>query len=123
MKRDPRKRLDFFSLTKHPFFAGLDWHHVVQKTIPAPIVPQLMGEDDVSAFDDAFTEMYAGITPNETQPTPSVLVLRQTYPVMSGSESEPDIRAEDFEEEGPLDRDFFSKMLKIEHRQHKKRQT
>ena len=36
----------------HPWFNGIDWTQLVNKTITAPIKPQVAGPDDTSQFDN-----------------------------------------------------------------------
>lgn len=60
--KDPRKRLgggehDALELKKHPFFRSLDWVALSEKRVPAPFVPRIAGELDVSNFSEEFTRM------------------------------------------------------------------
>lgn len=60
--KEPRKRLgggeqDALELKKHPFFRGLDWAALAEKRVPAPFVPRIAGELDVSNFSEEFTRM------------------------------------------------------------------
>ncbi|KAG8224373.1 hypothetical protein J437_LFUL005255 [Ladona fulva] len=60
--KDPRKRLgggkgDAEELKQHPFFRGMDWEKLAKKDIPAPFVPNITGELDVSNFSEEFTKM------------------------------------------------------------------
>lgn len=60
--KDPRKRLgggveDAEELKRHPFFDGLNWDDLSRKAVPAPFVPKITGELDVSNFSEEFTKM------------------------------------------------------------------
>ncbi|KAL1516120.1 hypothetical protein ABEB36_000041 [Hypothenemus hampei] len=60
--KDPRKRLgggeeDAKELKRHPFFKNLDWNKLANKEIPAPFVPVIRNELDVSNFSEEFTTM------------------------------------------------------------------
>lgn len=66
--KDARKRLgggieDANELKKHPFFRGLDWADLSQKKVPAPFVPKITGELDVSNFAEEFTSMVPADSP------------------------------------------------------------
>jgi len=37
---------------KHPFFEGLPWRRVLEKSVKPPYIPQLTGVDDTKHFDD-----------------------------------------------------------------------
>ncbi|KAK6622713.1 hypothetical protein RUM43_008556 [Polyplax serrata] len=60
--KNPRKRLgggeeDAEELKRHQFFAGTDWSELARKNIPAPFVPKISNELDVSNFSEEFTKM------------------------------------------------------------------
>lgn len=60
--KDSRKRLgggpdDANELKRHPFFKDLDWHALGKKQVPAPFIPKISGELDVSNFAEEFTSM------------------------------------------------------------------
>ena len=60
--KDPRKRLgggpgDAMELKRHLFFKDLNWHALANKQIPAPFIPKISGELDVSNFAEEFTSM------------------------------------------------------------------
>ena len=60
--KDTRRRLgggheDALELKRHPFFRDIDWNLLASKKIPAPFVPKISGELDVSNFADEFTSM------------------------------------------------------------------
>ncbi|KAF6215608.1 hypothetical protein GE061_010364 [Apolygus lucorum] len=60
--KNPRERLgggigDALELKEHPFFKGLNWNDLARKAVPAPFVPKISGELDVSNFSEEFTKM------------------------------------------------------------------
>ena len=60
--KDGRKRLgggreDANELKRHPFFKDFDWYALANKQIPAPFIPKISGELDVSNFAEEFTSM------------------------------------------------------------------
>ncbi|XP_064483785.1 ribosomal protein S6 kinase alpha-5-like isoform X2 [Ornithodoros turicata] len=66
--KDPRKRLgggidDALELKRHRFFKNLNWDDLAQKEIPAPFVPKINGELDVSNFAEEFTSMIPADSP------------------------------------------------------------
>jgi len=66
--KDPRRRLgggeeDAEELKRHPFFSGTDWTALAQKAVPAPFMPRITNELDVSNFSDEFTRMVPADSP------------------------------------------------------------
>ncbi|KAL1426156.1 hypothetical protein MTO96_018418 [Rhipicephalus appendiculatus] len=66
--KDPRKRLgggieDAEEIKRHRFFKGINWDDLAAKKIPAPFVPKIDGELDVSNFADEFTSMVPADSP------------------------------------------------------------
>ncbi|BES89743.1 Protein kinase C terminal domain [Nesidiocoris tenuis] len=60
--KNPRERLgggveDAEELKRHAFFKGLNWTDLAGKAVPAPFVPKISGELDVSNFSEEFTKM------------------------------------------------------------------
>lgn len=60
--KDPRKRLgggagDAQDLKSHPFFRDINWTMLAEKKVPAPFIPKIANELDVSNFADEFTSM------------------------------------------------------------------
>lgn len=56
LQKDPTKRLgygpdDAEAIKKHPWFDGFDWDALLNKTMPAPFVPKIKSETDISNFD------------------------------------------------------------------------
>ncbi|XP_024062815.1 serine/threonine-protein kinase Sgk3 isoform X3 [Terrapene carolina triunguis] len=60
LEKDRQKRLgareDFLEIQRHPFFESLSWADLLQKKIPPPFNPNVVGPDDIRNFDAAFTE-------------------------------------------------------------------
>jgi serine/threonine protein kinase len=44
-------------IRQHPYFDGLDWSDVYNKRLPAPFVPRLKSDTDVSHFDPDFVKL------------------------------------------------------------------
>ncbi|KAI8065784.1 kinase-like domain-containing protein [Gongronella butleri] len=68
LQRDPHQRLGcahFFydgldgieAIRAHAYFDGIDWDDVYHKRLPAPFVPRLKSETDVSHFDPDFVKL------------------------------------------------------------------
>ena len=49
----------------HPFFRDIDWDRLYSKEIPAPFVPKLAAESDVSNVDPEFLAEMPQETPYE----------------------------------------------------------
>jgi len=69
--KDPKNRIgggedDGHDVMHHPFFYNIDWKALYNLEIPAPFVPKVSGEADVSNFDPQFTTEVVQITPPET---------------------------------------------------------
>ncbi|KAL4427052.1 hypothetical protein ABPG74_001007 [Tetrahymena malaccensis] len=58
LKKDPNERLGSVNGTKdikeHPWFAKINFDDILNKKVPAPFVPQLKNDTDVSYFDEEF---------------------------------------------------------------------
>lgn len=87
-RKDPEKRLggglaDASEIKEHAWFKDVDWEAVLKKEVPAPFVPIIKGETDVSNFDPEFTEANVGSFDN------NFFENGQNYPGWSynGSES------------------------------------
>jgi len=48
---------DADEIKSHPFFKGINWKHLAEKKVPAPFVPHIRDELDVSNFAEEFTKM------------------------------------------------------------------
>ncbi|XP_046676934.1 ribosomal protein S6 kinase alpha-5-like isoform X2 [Homalodisca vitripennis] len=71
--KDPRKRLgggedDAEELKRHPFFRKINWDDLARKAIPAPFVPKITNELDVSNFSEEFTKMVPADSPAVVPP-------------------------------------------------------
>ncbi|KAK3861316.1 hypothetical protein Pcinc_032696 [Petrolisthes cinctipes] len=60
--KDPRQRLgggplDAKEIKEHAFFNDLNWDDLAQKKVPAPFVPRIRNELDVSNFSEEFTQL------------------------------------------------------------------
>jgi len=70
--KDPKGRLgggerDGHEIMEHPFFFNIDWKALYNLEIPAPFVPKVSGEADVSNFDPQFTTEVVQITPPDDE--------------------------------------------------------
>ena len=66
--REPEQRLgsgpeDALEVMRHPFFKRIDWDDLYHKRTPAPFLPQLQSDTDVSNFDNEFTSVTPLLTP------------------------------------------------------------
>ena len=71
--KDPRKRLgggveDADEVKSHRFFRSINWDDLLQKNIPAPFVPKIQCDIDVSNFSEEFTSMNPVDSPGLTPP-------------------------------------------------------
>ncbi len=62
LTRDPLTRLgtvrDAEEVMEHPFFAGLDWHAILQRRAKPPFSPEILANTtDTRFFDEQFTTM------------------------------------------------------------------
>ncbi len=65
LTRDPLTRLgtvrDAEEVMEHPFFAGVDWHAILQRRAKPPFSPEIVaGTTDTRFFDEQFTKMPVG---------------------------------------------------------------
>jgi len=72
LNKDPKQRLgggerDGHDIMEHPFFFNIDWKALYDLKIPAPFVPKVSGEADVSNFDPQFTTEVVQITPPDVE--------------------------------------------------------
>ncbi|XP_030071056.1 serine/threonine-protein kinase Sgk3 [Microcaecilia unicolor] len=60
LEKDRQQRLgakeDFHEIQSHPFFSSINWTDLIQKKIPPPFNPNVVGPDDIRNFDTEFTE-------------------------------------------------------------------
>ena len=71
--KDPRKRLgggptDAEEVKSHKFFRAVNWDDLLRKNIPAPFVPKISSDTDVSNFSEEFTSMAPADSPGITPP-------------------------------------------------------
>ncbi|XP_054282176.1 ribosomal protein S6 kinase alpha-5-like isoform X2 [Macrosteles quadrilineatus] len=71
--KDPRQRLgggedDAEEVKRHPFFKDIDWDKLARKEVPAPLVPKIANELDVSNFAEEFTKMTPADSPAVVPP-------------------------------------------------------
>jgi len=71
--KDPRQRLgggeaDADELKQHPFFKKINWDDLARKAVPAPFVPKITNELDVSNFSEEFTKMVPADSPAVVPP-------------------------------------------------------
>ncbi|CAO3617151.1 unnamed protein product [Cunninghamella echinulata] len=68
LEHDPRLRIGcahFFEpdldgineIRDHPYFSNINWNDVYHKRLPAPFIPRIQSETDVSHFDPAFVNL------------------------------------------------------------------
>jgi hypothetical protein len=68
MTKNPRERLTFEGIQKHPFFSGLNWKLIESRSVQSPMrLACGLEEEDTSAFDVEFTKMQPAITPIDTE--------------------------------------------------------
>uniref|UniRef100_A0AAQ4NVV9 protein kinase C n=1 Tax=Gasterosteus aculeatus aculeatus TaxID=481459 RepID=A0AAQ4NVV9_GASAC len=68
LRRNPERRLgsgekDAEDVKKQPFFRDVDWEDLLQRKVPPPFVPTIVGKEDVSNFDVEFTAEAPALTP------------------------------------------------------------
>ncbi|XP_076359815.1 ribosomal protein S6 kinase alpha-5-like isoform X1 [Tachypleus tridentatus] len=84
LMKNPRKRLgggpdDALELKRHRFFRNLNWDELSKKQIPAPFVPRICGELDVSNFAEEFTSMVAADSPAIIPPNEEKIFKGYSY--------------------------------------------
>jgi len=48
--------VNFDEITKHPWFAGIDWTALAEKKLSPPFKPKIKKNNDTSNFDALFTQ-------------------------------------------------------------------
>jgi len=71
--KDPRQRMgggptDAEEVKAHKFFRSINWDDLLRKNIPAPFVPRITSDTDVSNFSEEFTSMIPADSPGITPP-------------------------------------------------------
>lgn len=66
LDKNPKSRLgaqgDFMEVREHPFFKDIDYNKLLNYELPAPFVPNLDSDEDVSYFDERYTTQRPKIT-------------------------------------------------------------
>lgn len=61
LEKDPEKRLGSkngpVEIMEHPFYAGIDWQKLMERTFDTPYKPVLSGATDTSHFDENQTKI------------------------------------------------------------------
>ncbi|KAI8358593.1 kinase-like domain-containing protein [Mortierella sp. GBAus27b] len=82
LDRDPEYRLGNNGpeeVKAHPYFASIDWDVALQRKLPCPYVPELVSEEDLSNFDDAYLTMTPRLTPGNHTLSNSIQNCFQGY--------------------------------------------
>lgn len=83
--RNPEQRLgcgpeDAFDVMGHAFFKGINWDDIYNKRTPAPFIPSLKSDTDISNFDSELTSVSPVLTPVASGKSNTyVLVLKESY--------------------------------------------
>ncbi|GAB6028091.1 Chromosomal serine/threonine-protein kinase jil-1 [Chamberlinius hualienensis] len=82
--KDPRRRLgggkgSAEELKRHCFFKGQNWNDLARKAIPAPFIPKISSELDVSNFSEEFTGMVPADSPAIVPPNVEKLFKDYSY--------------------------------------------
>ena len=107
--KDPQKRMGggptgAEEVKAHKFFRSINWDDLLRKNIPAPFVPRITSDTDVSNFSKEFTRMIPADSPGTTPPNENVFE-GYSYVAPSVWFSEEDIVKPSSEaQEGPLTR-------------------
>ncbi|KAF9209955.1 hypothetical protein BGZ49_009231 [Haplosporangium sp. Z 27] len=82
LERNPDNRLGSGGaddVKSHPYFSSIDWDIVMQRKLPCPYVPELVSEEDLSNFDDAFLTMTPRLSPGNHTLSNSIQNCFQGY--------------------------------------------
>ena len=107
--KDPQKRMGggptgAEEVKAHKFFRSINWDDLLRKNIPAPFLPKITSDTDVSNFSKEFTRMIPADSPGTTPPNENVFE-GYSYVAPSVWFSEEDIVKPSSEaQEGPLTR-------------------
>ena len=82
--QDPRRRLgggpaDAEEVKAHKFFRAIAWDDLLKKNIPAPFIPKIASDTDVSNFSEEFTSMRAADSPGITPPNVEKVCMYLLY--------------------------------------------
>ncbi|KAF9364772.1 hypothetical protein BGX34_000442 [Mortierella sp. NVP85] len=82
LERNPDDRLGSRStedVKSHAYFASINWDIALQRKLPCPYVPELVSEEDLSNFDDAYLTMTPRFTPGNHTLSNSIQNCFQGY--------------------------------------------
>jgi len=82
--KDPSRRMgggvtDAEEIKAHPWFRNISWDDLLKKNIPAPFIPKISNEYDVSNFSEEFTNMRAADSPAITPPNVEMVFKGYSY--------------------------------------------
>ncbi|KAK3808215.1 MAG: kinase-like domain-containing protein [Linnemannia elongata] len=82
LERNPDHRLGsqgVHFVKEHPYFDTIDWDLALQRQLPCPYIPDLISEEDLSNFDDAFLTMTPRLSPGNHTLSNSIQNCFQGY--------------------------------------------
>ncbi|KAG0273068.1 hypothetical protein BGZ95_011127 [Linnemannia exigua] len=82
LERDPDNRLGsqgVHHVKNHPYFDTIDWDMALKRQLPCPYLPDLVSEEDLSNFDDAFLTMTPRLSPGNHTLSNSIQNCFQGY--------------------------------------------
>ncbi|KAG9069597.1 hypothetical protein KI688_010501 [Linnemannia hyalina] len=82
LERDPDHRLGSQGVQfvkEHPYFDPIDWDLALKRQLPCPYIPDLVSEEDLSNFDDAFLTMTPRLSPGNHTLSNSIQNCFQGY--------------------------------------------
>lgn len=82
LERDPDHRLGsqgVHFVKEHPYFDTIDWDLALKRQLPCPYIPDLISEEDLSNFDDAFLTMTPRLSPGNHTLSNSIQNCFQGY--------------------------------------------
>ncbi|KAF9107964.1 hypothetical protein BGX27_008530 [Mortierella sp. AM989] len=82
LERNPENRLGHrgaCDVKAHPYFSSIDWDIAMQRKLPCPYIPELVSEEDLSNFDDAFLTMTPRLSPGNHTLSNSIQNCFQGY--------------------------------------------
>jgi len=66
--KDPKARLKVQQIKSHPFFKGFSWEKLLLKQVPAPFIPKVNGQEDLSNFDQEDLDHPTAFSPADPLP-------------------------------------------------------
>ncbi|KAG0211253.1 hypothetical protein BGX33_004432 [Mortierella sp. NVP41] len=82
LERNPDHRLGSQGahfVKEHPYFDSIDWDVAMKRQLPCPYIPDLISEEDLSNFDDAFLTMTPRLSPGNHTLSNSIQNCFQGY--------------------------------------------